>query len=221
VEQYQIGKMYYGAPGTRRTPWQFPQVAASLREQITLVTEAIDKLSIPRIESNLGGIEASGFAINQVLAEARIRYDPLGQSIERMLDEVTRFLWHLVRTKVREKVWIYTSGKQGGWKGLGPDDLKAGRHTDAFVQLMTLQAARARHFYRAAWAAFPVADARSLVAAEIMGRIYHALLEAIEARGFRVLDQRVALSRRRKIAIALRCWAAARLGAGSSPGRSG
>jgi hypothetical protein len=125
TEQYQIGKMYYGAPGTKRTPWQFPQVAPSLREQITLVTEAIDKLSIPRIESNLGGIEASGFAINQVLAEARIRYDPLGQSIEKMLDEVTRFAWHLVRTKVREKVWVYTSGKTTGWKGLGPEDLKA------------------------------------------------------------------------------------------------
>jgi hypothetical protein len=125
VEQYQIGKMYYGAPGTKRTPWQFPQVAASLREQITLVTEAIDKLSIPKLESNLGGMEASGFAINQVLAEARLRYDPLGQSVERMLDEVTRFAWHLIRSKVREKVWVYVSGKQSGWKGLGPQDLKA------------------------------------------------------------------------------------------------
>ena len=125
VEQYQIGKMYYGAPGTKRTPWQFPQVAASLREQITLVTEAIDKLSIPRIESNLGGIEASGFAINQVLAEAKLRYDPLGQSIERMMEEITRFCWHLIRTKVREKVWVYVSGKQSGWRGLGPQDLKA------------------------------------------------------------------------------------------------
>jgi len=125
TEQYQIGRMYYGAPGTKRTPWQFPQVAPSLREQITLVTEAIDKLSIPRIESNLGGIEASGFAINQVLAEARIRYDPIGQSIERLLDEVTRFCWHLVRTKVREKVWVYATGERSGWKGLGPDDLKA------------------------------------------------------------------------------------------------
>jgi hypothetical protein len=69
-------------------------------------------------------MEASGFAINQVLAEARLRYDPLGQSIERMLDEVTRFTWHLIRTKVREKVWVYTSGKQSGWKGMGPLDLK-------------------------------------------------------------------------------------------------
>jgi phytoene synthase len=103
--------------------------------------------------------------------------------------------------------------------GVGPDDLKTGRHTDAFGQLMTLQAARARHFYRAAWAAFPVVDARSLVAAEIMGRIYYALLDTIESRGFRVLDERIALSRRRKVAIALRCWAAARLGAAESSRR--
>jgi hypothetical protein len=124
AETYQIGKMYYGEPGTKRVPWQFPQVASSLREQITLTTEAIEKLSVPRIEGNLGGIEASGFAINQVLAEARLRYDPLAQSIERMLEEVTRFVWHLVRTKVREKVWVYASGKQTGWKGMGPSDLK-------------------------------------------------------------------------------------------------
>lgn len=125
TESYQIGKMYYGAPGTKRTPWQFPQVAASLREQITLVTDAIDRLSVPRLESNLGGMEASGFAINQVLAEARLRYDPLSKSIERMLDEVTRFCWHLIRTKVREKVWVYVAGKTTGWRGMGPDDLKA------------------------------------------------------------------------------------------------
>jgi hypothetical protein len=125
TETYQLGKMYYGPPGTKRVPWQFPQVAASLREQIALVTEAIDRLSVPRIEGNLGGIEASGFAINQVLAEARIRFDPLSKSIEKMLEDVTRFCWHLVRTKVGEKVWVYTGGKKSGWKGMGPQDLKA------------------------------------------------------------------------------------------------
>lgn len=123
-EVYQLGKMYYGVPGTKRVPWQFPQVASSLREQIALVTEAIDRLSVPRIEGNLGGIEASGFAINQVLAEARIRFDPLSKSIEKLLEDVTRFMWHLVRVKVGEKVWVYCGGKQSGWKGLGPNDLK-------------------------------------------------------------------------------------------------
>jgi phytoene synthase len=92
------------------------------------------------------------------------------------------------------------------------EDLRVGRHTEAFVRLMAHEAARARHFYRAAQAVFPAADARSLVPAEIMGRIYYALLEEIEARRFAVFDGRITVPVRRKLAIALRCWAAARFG---------
>jgi 15-cis-phytoene synthase len=95
--------------------------------------------------------------------------------------------------------------------GVTSEDLRAGRYGDAFVALMTHQAARARAFYADARAAFPSVDARALVPAEIMGRIYYALLEEIEARRFRVFDARVTLPARRKAAIALRCWAGARM----------
>ncbi|MGH7356148.1 MAG: presqualene diphosphate synthase HpnD [Candidatus Rokuibacteriota bacterium] len=94
--------------------------------------------------------------------------------------------------------------------GVAVDDLVAGRHTEAFVRLMERQTARARGFYRAAREAYPVADARALVPAEIMGRIYGALLDEIEHRRFRVFGDRVTLPARRKVAIALRCWASAR-----------
>lgn len=95
--------------------------------------------------------------------------------------------------------------------GVTVDDLRSGRYTPGFVALMERQAARAREFYGRARDAFPRADARSLVAAEIMGRIYHALLREIEARRFRVFGKRVTVPARRKVAIALGCWAAARL----------
>ena len=95
--------------------------------------------------------------------------------------------------------------------GVTGDDLRAGRYGEAFVALMQHQAARARRFYAAARAAFPAVDARSLVPAEIMGRIYYALLQEIEARRFRVFGERVTLPARRKAAIAVRCWAGARL----------
>jgi phytoene synthase len=98
--------------------------------------------------------------------------------------------------------------------GVTTEDLRAGRYSDEFVSLMRHQAARARQFYRAARDAFPTADARSLVAAEIMGRIYRALLDEIEARGFRVFEERVTVPTGRKLAIALRCWALARFGHG-------
>ena len=96
--------------------------------------------------------------------------------------------------------------------GVTADDLREGRITASFVKLMAHEANRAREYYRAAWDALPAADTRSLVPAEIMGRIYYALLGEIEARGFRVFGERVTVPTRRKIAIALRCWAAPRLG---------
>ena len=96
--------------------------------------------------------------------------------------------------------------------GVTPDDLRAGRYTDAFVFLMAHQAARARRFYRLAREAFPRRDARSLMAGEIMGQIYWALLLRMEASRFRVLEERVTVPAPRKVVIALRCWAAARLG---------
>jgi len=95
--------------------------------------------------------------------------------------------------------------------GVTAEDLRAGRYTPGFVAVMERHAARARDYFLRARAAYPRADARSLVAAEIMGRIYHALLREIEARRFRVLDQRVVVPAPRKAAIALRCWAAARV----------
>ena len=95
--------------------------------------------------------------------------------------------------------------------GIGADDLRAGRYSPAFGALMQRQAERARRFYRAARQAFPRADARSLVCAEIMGRIYHALLGEIEARQFQVLGDRISVPARRKVGITLRCWMASRL----------
>jgi len=95
--------------------------------------------------------------------------------------------------------------------GVSEADLVAGRHDERFVQLMEHQAARARRFYGLAAAAYPVADARSLIAAQIMGGIYRALLDEIVARRFAVFGERITLSAGRKVAIALRCWASARL----------
>ena len=64
--------------------------------------------------------------------------------------------------------------------GLTVDDLRAGRYTPAFVQLMEHQARRARHFYDTARRTLPAGDARRLVAAQIMGRTYLALLGELE-----------------------------------------
>ena len=93
--------------------------------------------------------------------------------------------------------------------GVTAEDLAKGRYTPQFVDLMTFEAARARQYYERAWTALPPGDARSLFAAEIMGRTYFALLRAIEARRFDVFNGRVTLPAHRRMGIALRCWAGA------------
>jgi phytoene synthase len=93
--------------------------------------------------------------------------------------------------------------------GVTAEDLAKGRYTPQFVDLMTFEATRAREYYQRAWAALPAGDARSLFAAEIMGRTYFALLRAIEARRFDVFNGRVTLPAHRRVGIALRCWVGA------------
>lgn len=69
--------------------------------------------------------------------------------------------------------------------------------------LLAFEAARARERYGRAHGLLPAEDRRSMVSAEVMGRIYRALLEAVVRDGF-PLDRRVSLSKARKAWIALR-----------------
>lgn len=87
--------------------------------------------------------------------------------------------------------------------GYAEEDLLQGRYTRAFLDLMRFQADRTHAYYRAARAARPRADRRGLVAAEIMGAIYLALLRTIERRRFQVFGQRVRVSTARKVALAV------------------
>ena len=87
--------------------------------------------------------------------------------------------------------------------GYSEDELLHGRYTPAFLSLMRFQADRAHAYYRAARAARPPADRRRLIAADIMGGIYRALLREIEARQFRVFEGRIRVATPKKIALAL------------------
>lgn len=127
MERYQLGQIVNGPPGSRLSSFPFPTTSQAIKEQIALVKDQIDRLLTPRVASQIGGgLEGAGFAMNQVLSESRIYHDPIAQNLEAMLVEVTKFLWHLVRTKVREVVWVERTGKDAGWLALGPDDLSEG-----------------------------------------------------------------------------------------------
>lgn len=124
-ETWTLGRIYDGKPGEQLEPIRFPPVAQSLREEISMVSDAIKNLDTPRVNADVGGgVEGAGYAINTILTEARSRHAPIKISIERCLKEVTEFLWKLVREKIKEPVWVYRDGtKDTGWLKAGPEDL--------------------------------------------------------------------------------------------------
>jgi phytoene synthase len=91
--------------------------------------------------------------------------------------------------------------------GVSAPDLQEGRVTPPVRALLAHEGARAREYYRRAAAALPREDARSLVAAEIMGAIYYEILRRIERSGYDVFSRRIRVPRPRRALIAARLFA--------------
>ena len=72
--------------------------------------------------------------------------------------------------------------------------------------LLEFQCQRARNFYAKAAATLPAEDAGRLVAAEIMGAIYSAILDRIERRSYDVFSEVVRVPRPRRALIAASVW---------------
>jgi 15-cis-phytoene synthase len=71
-------------------------------------------------------------------------------------------------------------------------------YSSAFLHLMQFQAERAHSFFREAQRLLPPEDRRSMVAAEGMRAIYHALLLRIEKDRFRMFEKQYRLTRLEK-----------------------
>ncbi len=92
--------------------------------------------------------------------------------------------------------------------GVTVEMLQEGRVTPAVRDLLRFECERARDYYRRAAADLPPEDGRTLVAAEIMGGIYFAILRRIERAGYDVFTRRIRVPRPTRAVIALRIWAA-------------
>lgn len=95
--------------------------------------------------------------------------------------------------------------------GVVEADLQGGL-TPPVADLLRFECDRARGYYRRAAEQLPPEDARSLLAARIMGEIYFAILQRIEQRGYDVFSERIRVPRPRRALIALRAWMGASIG---------
>ena len=73
-------------------------------------------------------------------------------------------------------------------------------------ELLKYECSRARHYYDEARSALPAGEATRLVAAEIMGAIYTAILDDIERRDYDVFSEVVRVPRSRRALIAGSVW---------------
>ena len=90
--------------------------------------------------------------------------------------------------------------------GVTVEALEAGRVTPAVRDLLRYECEVARRYYQLAANQLPASDRRSLVAAEIMGAIYFAILKRIERADYDVFSRRIRVPRPHRAAIALRVW---------------
>ena len=84
------------------------------------------------------------------------------------------------------------------------------QYSDRFTALMRFQAERAHALYDEALALLPAVDRRSQKPGLMMASIYRTLLREIEASGFQVLHQRIALTPLRKLWLAWKMQALGR-----------
>ncbi len=90
---------------------------------------------------------------------------------------------------------IYLPREEMARFGYSEADLEAKVYDERFVRLMQAEADRAEHHFRKAAAVLPREDRKSMIGAEIMGSIYHALLRQMKRDGFRVFERSYGLSK--------------------------
>ena len=85
-------------------------------------------------------------------------------------------------------------------------DLATSAPSPAVRWLLEFECRRAHEFYDRAAESLPASDARSLVAAEIMGGIYYGILRRIERADYDVFKKRIRVPRPQRALIAARIW---------------
>jgi len=69
----------------------------------------------------------SGYAINQLIAAARMRYKPIVAHAERSLEQQVMTLFDIAEDMVPGPLHVFNYGKSGGWITIGADDLRGYR----------------------------------------------------------------------------------------------
>ncbi|HVF89447.1 MAG TPA: presqualene diphosphate synthase HpnD [Blastocatellia bacterium] len=170
--------------------WQSYQTFADLREYCYRAASAVGLICI-----EIFGYESPGtreYAVN------------LGLALQ-----LTNILRDLKEDVGRGRIYIPLEDMERF--GYSEKDLRSHLYNAPFIQLMKFEHARARSYFEKAAASLPETDRNGMFAAEIMSQIYRELLGSIAAFQFDVFRNRVTISKKRKMQIALAIWLKSKL----------
>jgi len=71
---------------------------------------------------------SSGYAVNQLIAAARMRFKPIVAHAQRAIEKQLCVLLDIIENYIKQDLHIYQYGKKSGWLSLGPSDIMGYRN---------------------------------------------------------------------------------------------
>jgi phytoene synthase len=105
-----------------------------------------------------------------------------------------------------ERGRVYFAAEDLAAHGLTPDHVLACRYDERFAAVMRMYGARAREYFARGKRLLPLLDVRSRMCVNVLQGVYAEILRRIEARQYDVLNERVSLSGREKMASIGKLW---------------
>lgn len=118
--------------------------------------------------------------------------------------QLTNIIRDLKEDAARDRIYIPVEE----WDRLGytEADFKSSRYNQPFIEMMKFQYKRASSYFDRAAQSLSEEDRPSMIAAEAMGRIYREILEQLPAVKYDVYRNRLTVSKKRRIQLALSTW---------------
>ena len=215
--QSEVGRAYSGQPTHPAMQALMPHAAEygiEARHLLAVIEGCRMDLTQTRY-LDFAGLQTYCHLVAGVVGEASARI--FGQSDPRTTEyahklglafQLTNIIRDVGDDARRDRIYLPASELQRF--GVKAQELLQRQYSDRFTALMKFQAERAHRLYDEALALLPAADQRNQKPGLMMASIYRTLLREIEADGFQVLHQRIALTPLRKLWLAWKMQALGR-----------
>ena len=202
-------------PAVLHTVRAFDLDVADFEKFLSSMAADLHTTSYRTYQDLCGYMEGSAAVIGTMMAPILESVDPPAAAEHaRQLGlafQLTNFIRDLAEDAARGRVYLPAEDLEHF--GVRRTDLAGGPATPAVVELVAFEVERARAHYAAAEPGIDLLAPSSRPCVRVAFDLYAGILEEVERAGYQVLDRRVRVPSRRRLAVAGRHWATAQLAA--------